>query len=381
LRTPDRLLLLTVGAQWLVTAGVAVAAAHDGSVYGDRDAAQAVVDAAHGVAHGTLPATAGPLYPLLLAPLAALTSHVETVSSVVTTLNVVVLAPLASYCLLQIARRVAGRLFAMLAVAVWLLLPLVATHFFDPKYHAVFVDDVLPALYGLTLGPTYLAMALALAAAMLGLRAVDGAPRAGIAAGLVAAAAVACFPLSAGVAVGVLLALVVAARWNALLEAAAGLAAGVAPTLIWRHRADVPTLTLGHPTWGGFQGSMANMREFFYSNRVMQWLPVAGAIGMARLLGPAAALLAGWVGTSVVLVAATPTGFDHGRIFVNFVPTWPAYALLVAAIPALVPTLVRRLGPQIAGDVRTPVVSRGAAATLFAAVVVLTALLASLVGR
>src|SRR5262249_47321379 len=162
--------------------------------------------------------------------------------------------------------------------------PIVAVPLFQPAYHNVFVDNVLPALYGLTLSPTYLAMALALVAAMFGVRAADGAPRAGLAAGLMAAAAIPCFPPSArvavrGVAVGVLLALVIATRWHALLEAAAGLAAGLAPTLIWRHRAGVATFTLGHPTWSGFQGSWANVRENFYSNRLVQWLPVAGAIG------------------------------------------------------------------------------------------------------
>jgi hypothetical protein len=381
LRAPDRLLVATVGTQWLVTAVVALTASRSESVYGNAPAARATVDAAHAVAQGTLPSTAGPLYPLLLAPLAALTTRLGAVASVVTTLDVVLLAPLASYCLLEIARRVAGRPFAIAAAAVWLLGPLAAIPLFFEKYRDTYVDGVLPAFYGLTLEPVYLAMVLSLAAALFALRAADGAERAAFVAGLLAAAAIACVPVSAGVAVGVLLALVAAARWRGVLEAAVGLAAGLAPTLVWRHRVGEPTLTLGDPTWKGFQGSMASVREYFWSNRLLQWLPVAGAIGMARLLVPAAALLAGWVGTTAVVAVATPTSFDSGRVFVHLIPAWPAYALLLAAIPALVPTLVRRLGSLLDGERRAPGVSRAAAGAVFALTVVLTAALASLVGR
>ena len=126
---------------------------------------------------------------------------------------------------------------------------------------------------------------------------------------------------------------------------------------------------------------MANVREFFYSNRLLQWLPVAGAIGMLRVRRPAAALTAVWVAVATVVAVATPTSFEGGRFFVDLVPAWPAYALLVAAIPALVPTLVARLGDRIGGEADAPDVSRTAAVILFGAVVVVTGLLTALVGR
>ena len=350
MRPPNRLLVVTVGTQWLVTAGVAIVATHNGSVYGDPTAARATVDTAHRVATGGIPAAGGPAYPLLLAPITAVTPHVSTVASILMTVNILVLAPLASYCLLEVARRVAGSLYAIAAAAVWLLLPIVAVPLFVPKYHDTYVDHVLPALYGLTLQPNYLAMVLSLVAAFLCLRAATGArpAHAGLAAGLAAALAIACVPVAAGVAVGIVLALAAARRPRAALEALAGVAAGVALTLVWRARAlpdDV--ITLGGPSWDGFQSTMAQIREFFWSNRLLQWLPAAGAIGMLRLCGVGAALSAGWVATATVLVLATPSVFDNGRVFVAWIPAWPAYALLVAAIPALVPTLVRRLGSRV----------------------------------
>ncbi len=379
---PDRLLVVTVGVQWLVTVGVALAASRSGSVYGDLSAARAAVDAARTVADGNLPPTAGPLYPLVLAPLAGLTTRLATVSSVVTVVNIFVLAPLASYCFLEVARRVAGRMFATAAAAVWLLGPLAAIPLFRVTYRDTYVDVVLPTVYGLTVNPVYLAMALSLAAAMLGLRAAAGAPRTAFLAGLVAATAIACVPVAAGIAAGVALALAVARRWRGVLEAAAGLAVALVPTLIWRHRAlEAATFTLGHPSWDGFQSSMANVREFFWSNRLLQWLPVAGALGMLRLMRPAAALAAGWVGVTVLLAVATSPPFDGGRFFVDLIPAWPAYALLVAAIPALVPTLGRRLGSRIAGETQVPEVSRAGALTVLVLAVVATTVLAALLLR
>jgi hypothetical protein len=112
-------------------------------------------------------------------------------------------------------------------------------------------------------------------------------------------------------------------------------------------------LTLGHPSWGTFDTAMANVREYFWSNRLLQWFPVAGAVGMLRLARPATALLGGWLGAFVLVVVAAPSDFTNGRFFVDLIPSWPAYALLVAAIPALVPGLTRRVrertGPERAG--------------------------------
>jgi len=382
LRPPDRLLLVTVGAQWVVTVGVALAASRTGSVFGDVPGVNATIADAAGIAHGTLPSAGGPLYPLLLAPLARLTTRADRVASLVTIVNVLVLGPLATYCLLEVARRIAGRMFAALAAAVWLLAPVVVVPLFASSYRTTYVDDVLPALYGLAVQPAYLAMVLSLVAAMFALRATDGAPRTAFVSGLMAAAAIACLPVSAGIAGGAIIALAVARRWRGVGEALGGLAAGLVPTLIWRHRAlETATVTLGNPSWSGFQGSMSNIREFFYSNRLLQWLPVAGAVGMVRLMRPAAGLTAGWVVVAAVIGIATPTSFAAGRFFVDLIPAWPAYALLVAAVPALVPTLARRLGGRVAGEPRPGGVSWATAATLFVLVAILASLLAALAGR
>lgn len=347
MRRPDPLLAATVLLQWLVVAGVSVAAARSGSVYGERSAAEQAIGAAGAISNGGLPATNAPGYPVLLAPIVASTHDVATVASIVTTVNVVVLTPLLAWSLLEIAARSAGRLYAAAAAAVWTLAPLAAIPLFTDAYRPVYVDNVLPALYGLTLQPGFAAMALSAAAAAFALRAVAGARRAAIVAGALAGAAALVVPAAVAAGIGGALALIAARRLRALLETAAVLGAAVAALLVWRQRAlGGPTITLGHPTWAAFQATMAQVREHFWSNRLLQWLAVAGAAGAVRLALPLGAMGAGWLGTYTLVAVATPTDFSQGRFFVSLLPAWPAYALILAAVPALVPTLVSRLGPR-----------------------------------
>ncbi len=379
---PDRLFVATVGVQWIVTVGVALSATRTGSLYGDPATASAAVAAAQSVTDGALPATAGPLFPLLLAPLTGVTSNLDTVASVVTTLSVLLLAPVASYCLLDVARRIAGWPFAAAAAAVWLLGPILVVPLFVSKYRETYVDAVLPALYGLTIQPAFLAMVLSLVAAAFCLRAVAGSKRAGLVAGLAAAAAIACVPVAAGIGAGVVIALAVARRWRGLAEASVGLATAVFSTLAWRHRIPgVPTFTLGDPSWTGFQSSMAGVREFFWSNRLLQWATVAGAAGMYRVAPPAAALAASWAAVATLLGVATAPTFDRGAIFLDLIPAWPAFALLVAAIPSLVPTLVRRFRSHLAADASRTSIPRSAAAAAFVIAALVPAALVLLVGR
>ncbi|HEX4935577.1 MAG TPA: hypothetical protein VFV33_20490, partial [Gemmatimonadaceae bacterium] len=121
MRRLDPLLLGAVVLQWAVTGCVALFADHAGSVYGGRGATEAAVAAAERVIDGGLPATPGPGSPLLLAPVAWLTDSAGSVASVVTTVNVAFLAPLAAWSLVEIGRRTAGTLYAGVAVLVWTL--------------------------------------------------------------------------------------------------------------------------------------------------------------------------------------------------------------------------------------------------------------------
>ena len=103
-------------------------------------------------------------------------------------------------------------------------------------------------------------------------------------------------------------------------------------TVVWLSRLPVPDLSLNT-----FKANMAGLREYFWSHRLLQWIPIAGVVAVARRSPPAAVALGCWLGGYVIFRAA--------QLFRALLPAFPAYVLLVASLPLLVPTLAARLGP------------------------------------
>jgi len=131
---------------------------------------------------------------------------------------------------------------------------------------------------------------------------------------------------------------------------AVGLAPALLAVLLWQARAlDGPNpLSFGAMDWGQFTSNMAGLREFFWSQRLLQWLPLAGAIAVARRSPPLALLLGGLTLSFGVVQGSQPGAtLDGGAIFRVLLPALPAYVLLAAAIPLLVPTLAARLGRRL----------------------------------
>jgi len=105
---------------------------------------------------------------------------------------------------------------------------------------------------------------------------------------------------------------------------------------------------------------MDALREFFWSQRVAQWAPVAGLIAVLSVRrGAIAALLGGWLAAFLVVKGFSPlASIESGSFWRLLMPAWPAYLLLFAAIPLLVPTLARRLGDRVQPATTTPVTIR-----------------------
>jgi hypothetical protein len=100
--------------------------------------------------------------------------------------------------------------------------------------------------------------------------------------------------------------------------------------------------------------NMSNLREFFWSARLAQWVPLAGALAVARRSIPGAGLLLGWaLGYIVVKGSSNVAGIENASFWRLVMPALPAYVMLAAAIPLLVPTLPRRLGARIAASAPT----------------------------
>jgi hypothetical protein len=213
--------------------------------------------------------------------------------------NVLALGPLALTCAYIVARSIGGPALGAWTLLVWVALPWLAPLYTLASYDQTLRDDVLPLVVGLTSDEGYAEGVLILAAfALLAVR-----RREARAAGAIVAAAVGA---------------------------------------LWLTRAG----STGDLSLDTFQHNMALLREYFWSNRLLQWAPLAGVIAVGRRSLPLAAGLGAWLGGYVLFRAAqTGIAFENGEFFRAMLPALPAYILLTAAIPLLVPTLAVRLGP------------------------------------
>jgi hypothetical protein len=144
------------------------------------------------------------------------------------------------------------------------------------------------------------------------------------------------------------------------------LAPAVVTLTIWKSRGlgDVPALALGGGhlaafalalplalgfdsvskyidlDWGQFGRNLDQLREFFWSVRPLEWAPVAGTIALF-LRVPAKAVLVGvwFFGYIVVKGTSSNARVEDASFFRLVMPAFPAFVLLLAAIPLLVPTL------------------------------------------
>jgi hypothetical protein len=212
-------------------------------------------------------------------------------------LNQLLLAPVLVGAAWWLGRTVAGRVGSVAAPLAVVLVPVLGALYANAKLRDAYVDRVLTEAVGVADGWGFAAGALLLLA----------------------------------------VALVVTKR-RSLAAAGATLALGV-----------IAVAALGHGigldvSKDAFDLNIAGLREFTWSNRTLQWLPLAGAIGVARLSPLTALLLAIWFGTFTLAYGASPNvTVGDGSFFAAFVPAIPAFSLLVAAVPLLVPTLPARL--------------------------------------
>lgn len=286
---------------------------------------------------------------------------------VVVVVNVLVLVPLALLALYALASAIAGRLFGYWAALLWIILPFAAIPLFDDRYHERFVDQFLPQALGLTGMADFPSTVAVLAAAALVARSLrrPGWDEA-LLAGLVAGFAGGLKPPNYLFAIGAVLAYAVARRPREAATFLAALVPTVVALTIWKARGlgSIPVFALEESRQavsagasftglsieryvdidlGHWREQMDQLREYFWSLRLAQWTPVAGLIAVLRVRPALAALLGGWLASYLLVKGTTELATIESGSFFRFVmPGWPAYVLLAAAIPFLVPGLYRR---------------------------------------
>jgi hypothetical protein len=136
------------------------------------------------------------------------------------------------------------------------------------------------------------------------------------------------------------------------------------------------TIHLNLDTW---KQNMSGIREFTWSARVLQFLPLAGALAVARRSLAASGLLLGWLLAYVVVKGAADVAtVESGSYWRLIMPALPAFALLCASVPLLVPTFLERMGPRLAPlPGRRPGRNATIAFVAFVAIVPIVVILAS----
>jgi hypothetical protein len=232
------------------------------------------------------------------------------------------------------------------------LTPLLARALFDPRYHQILDNLVFPHALGLTATASFPTMTALLVATALALRFLEtGAWLNATGSGLAAGIAIALEPPAVLFLAGVVTAVALARRFRAALPFLAGLALPVIALGVWRLRGTghLPLDFWSHPAihWHGLDQNFVALREYLWSIRLLQWLPIAGAVAVVRRSPPAAGLLGGWLTAAVLLRGGLPSAdAGTGTFFASLMSAFPAYLVLAAAVPLLLPTVGMALTRQ-----------------------------------
>jgi hypothetical protein len=365
---PRTVLAGLVATQWLATLAFALTVRHNGWVYYQGGDQIWYATTAWLLGDGLLPPTyIGFGWPLPLVPLGWLVGpdYVGFLPPLIG-LQVLVLGPVALACVYAIALRIGGRLLGLYAALLWMLAPYLAILFFRDDYHDRYVEQFLPQALGLTALADYPSMVCLLVAAYLLVRALDTADwtwaaTAGVAAGVGATIKPSNLLFLAGPA----LLLLLARHWRSVFPYAVGIVPPLLLLALWKQRGlgSVPAFSLEETRvaagsfvsadvldkyvyldWDTFRHNMASLREYGYSVRVLQWIPIAGAFALARRSLPLGGLLAGWFGAFLLFKGTAPQAtVDSGSFFRLLMPAYPAYFLLFACLPLLLPGVLRRI--------------------------------------
>jgi hypothetical protein len=386
LERPRAVLATLAGVQVAATLALALSVERNGWVWfqgGDQ-----IWSTTTGALVGRLelpPTEVGYVWPLVLAPFTWVTgpTFVNLLPPLVVG-QVLVLGPLALLLVYGIAAQVGGRLLGYWASFLWVVAPYAAIPMFFDRYQERWTDTFLPQALGLTAMSDFPSLVVVLAAAYFVLRSLRPGRVADAAlAGLLLGAAGGLKPPNLLLGVGAALAFLVARRWREGVVFGAAVAPALLVLALWKERGlgTLPLFSLEQARIAAgaglvalevdlgryldvnvdhWRGQMAQLREFFWSARIAQFVPFAGLLAVLRVRREAAAvLLAGWLAAFLVIKGFSPRAeIQSGSFWRLLLPAWPAYLLLFASIPLLVPTFARRLGSRLDPPETRPVRGR-----------------------
>ena len=360
--------------QWLAVLAWALTVRHNAWLYYQGGDQTYYWSSAWAMAHGHIPQSSiGFGWPLVLLPFAGIVgANVIAGLPPVVLLQTLVLLPVGLLAVYGIGTRISGRAIGYLAAAGWIAAPFIAIPAFRQDYHERWTEQFLSQAFGFTGLADFASMILVVCAAYVFLRALEtGADADAVVSGLITGFAIGVKPANVLFAAGPALAVLVARCWRVALVYSVALIPGAVALALWKqkglgeipllHATAVPTgaasaappLAVSIPDsinldWGHLGENLAQLREFFWSMRLVEVLPFAGLIAVARASWMKTAFFGGWLGAFVVIKGTShSTAIENATFFRLLMPAWPAYLLLAACLPLLVPGVARRLRAQV----------------------------------
>jgi hypothetical protein len=375
---PIYVLSVLLAVEWIVILAVALTVRRNGFIYYQGGDQLWHYTASWLLGQGKLTHTSvGYGWSIVLLPFALVAGpNLASALPAILFFNVLVLMPVAFFSLYGIGERIGGRLFGYWTALLWIVVPLVGIKFADVGYHQRYTELLLPQSFGLSVMSDFPSMVALAAAAYFALRAAqDDARFDAIAAGLLAGVALGIKPSNAPFLAGAGLALLVAKRWRGIFAFGLGLAPGVVALVVWKARGEgqVPLFSNGaapaarlalgpHQApvvaglnlhryigfdWHWFDvQQLQSLDGHFWSLRILEWLAIAGTIGLLRRSRPAGLLFAGWLFANIfVKWGSTSHGstVDNSDILRQSIFTIPAALMLIAGTLLLVPGLPQKL--------------------------------------
>jgi hypothetical protein len=373
-----------VAAQWIAVAIFALTVQRNGWLFYQGGDQTWFWTSAWVLAHGHIPETlVGYAWALVQTPLAALAGpdFLDGAPAVVL-LQFLVLLPLGLLGIYAIAARIGGRALAWWAAALWIALPYLAIPFFVQRYHERYLEQVLPQALGLTGLGDFPSMVALVWSAYFAIRALDTrVPVDAVVAGLLAGFAIGIKPSNGLFVFAPLAALAVTRQWRAGAAFGVALIPALLTLALWKYRGSGIPLLAGEPLRLAsgvladqysppsflervrqyvpldreqLNAQFLGFREFLWSARVLEFGAVAGALAVARRSWPKALFLSIWLGAFFVVKGSSPAvTVESGSFWRLMLPAFPAYFLLLASIPLLVPVAGRELAERFPSLIRS----------------------------
>jgi len=408
----DRLLALRplyvlstfVAVQWSALAALALTVRHNGWVYYMGGDQLWHYTGAYLLGHGELaPTYVGVGWSTILTPISWIAGP-DLVSALpfIIVLNALVLVPLATLCVYGIAERIGGRLFGYWAAVLWIALPYAGIRYALPGYHQKYTELTLPQVLGLGAMSDFPSVVALLVGAYLCLRAAEGghwlwSTGAGFAVGY----ALAIKPSNAVFLVAPLL-LFLFFRWRTAIPFVAGLTPPLFVLAYWKERGfgRIPAFAappperrvaagigdVFHPaskylrdnSWTQLHNNLLQFREHLWSDRLLEFLAIAGIIALLIRSRRGGLFVGSWFVAFLLLKGTYINArVEDGGFWRLLLPAFPAFVLIVAAVPLLIPGF--RLRPRAPRPLNIPrnMLVGGLAALLAALVLFPTALIAA----